>query len=203
MHVDESCELRRIPQEELSNFELVLGNQTPELSCMCTTAGTSIAPRQQMQLTATVECHAPFRESPPLTIKFTGGGEQRVMNLRLPVVAAKFIEPRPMDQAAFDAAWDACLYQGTGVKAAFKGADKWMSPEVLKAMLANGLHFAVVEGSAAPLHAAGSLHGATCYLTVGTNHADKMVTVAVHAEQAALRDSMEELLKLLLAAPMR
>ena len=41
-------------QEQLSDFELTLGVQSPDLSCVCSAAGSSIAPRQQMQLTASV-----------------------------------------------------------------------------------------------------------------------------------------------------
>lgn len=63
-------------QEQLSDFDLTLGVQSPDLTCVCSSAGSTIAPRQQMQLTASVECLAPFLAAPPLTIKFTSAGEQ-------------------------------------------------------------------------------------------------------------------------------
>ena len=188
--------------EQLSGFELVFGVQSPELACMCSSAGTTIAPRQQMQLTATVECHAPFLASPPLTVKFVIGGERRVMNLRLPVVAAKFVEPLPLSQTEFDAAWDSCVFAGTGVDEPMVMMDKWMKPETLKAMISNGLHFALLGAGDGPLMASGRLQGGQgtylCYLKVQVNQLDKTVTVSVRADNGPLRDSMDELLKLLL-----
>jgi len=187
-------------QDELSQFSLEMGAQCAELSCACSSAGTSIAPRQQMQLTATVECHAPCIASPPLTIRYTGGGEQRVMNLRLPVVAAKFVRPAPMNKNNFDVAWEACYHTGNSMDAPIKSVDKWMKAETLKAMLSNGLHFALVEGADAPLLAAGKLHGSSCYVKILTHESEKSVTVSVRSDHATFRESMDDLLKLLLAA---
>ena len=51
---------------------------------------------------------------------------------RLPVVSAKFVDPAPMDKAAFDAAWQACLFTGNAVDMPIPSTDKWMKVRVAR-----------------------------------------------------------------------
>jgi hypothetical protein len=46
-------------------------------------------------------------------VKFTHAGEQHVMNLRLPVVPAKFALPVTITASDFDSAWGGCVFGGT------------------------------------------------------------------------------------------
>jgi hypothetical protein len=70
----------------------------------------------------------------------------------------------------------------------------------MKAMLSNGMHLALVEGSGAasgtPWLAVGRLHGATCYVKVQAHETDKTVTIAVHTHShsrtQSLADAQEE-----------
>jgi hypothetical protein len=46
-------------------------------------------------------------------VKFTHAGEEHVMNLRLPVVPAKFALPVTITASDFDSAWVGCVFGGT------------------------------------------------------------------------------------------
>ena len=46
-------------------------------------------------------------------VKFTHAGEEHVMKLRLPVVAAKFAQPVTIAASDFDSAWGGCIFGGT------------------------------------------------------------------------------------------
>ena len=48
-----------------------------------------------------------------VAVKVTRAGEQHVMNLRLPVVPAKFALPVTITASDFDSAWGGCVFGGT------------------------------------------------------------------------------------------
>ena len=64
-----------------------------------------VEPRQQMQINCDVVAGMPFDGAPPLFISYTCATGPIRMDLKLPVVASKFVESSPMAKSDFDVAW--------------------------------------------------------------------------------------------------
>lgn len=58
-----------------------------------------------MQINVDVVAASPFDGAPPLYISYTCATGPVRMDLKLPVVASKFVESSPMAKPDFDAAW--------------------------------------------------------------------------------------------------
>jgi hypothetical protein len=64
-----------------------------------------VEPRQQMQVNCDVVAGSAFEGAPPLFISYTCATGPVRMDLKLPVVASKFVEASPMSKSDFDSAW--------------------------------------------------------------------------------------------------
>ncbi|CAC5367975.1 AP2A [Mytilus coruscus] len=78
-----------------------------QLSCQPKPAGEVIECGAQNQQVIQAECVTEFSEAPVLNISYTMSGSIQRINLKLPIILNKFIEPAEMDSATFFTRWKA------------------------------------------------------------------------------------------------
>lgn len=83
------------------------GNLGDQLSCQPKPAGEVIECGAQNQQVIQAECVTEFSEAPVLNISYTMSGSIQRINLKLPIILNKFIEPAEMDSATFFTRWKA------------------------------------------------------------------------------------------------
>lgn len=83
------------------------GNLSSQLSCQPKPAGNVIESGAQSQQVINAECVTEFSEAPILNISFMLSGSLQRINLKLPIIVNKFIEPAEMDSATFFTRWKA------------------------------------------------------------------------------------------------
>lgn len=81
------------------------GNLSSQLSCQPKPAGNVIECGAQSQQVINAECITEFSEAPVLNISFMLSGSVQRINLKLPIIVNKFIEPAEMDSATFFTRW--------------------------------------------------------------------------------------------------
>ncbi|XP_071122476.1 AP-2 complex subunit alpha-2-like [Mytilus galloprovincialis] len=83
------------------------GNLGDQLSCQPKPAGEVIECGAQNQQVIQAECVTEFSDAPVLNISYTMSGSIQRINLKLPIMLNKFIEPAEMDSATFFTRWKA------------------------------------------------------------------------------------------------
>lgn len=98
----------------------------------------------QVQQQFNVECITDFREPPVMSIQFIYSGAQQKINLKLPVVLSKFIEPAEMEASTFFQRWKILSGPNQECQKIFKAATT-MDGEQIKTKLL-GFNVSVLPG---------------------------------------------------------
>jgi AP-2 complex subunit alpha len=81
------------------------GQVASQLMVQAKTVDSMVEGGEQKQQLINIECKTDFSNAPVLTVHFTYNGVFQKLQVRLPVMLTKFIEPAPMDGEQFFQRW--------------------------------------------------------------------------------------------------
>mmetsp|Transcript_18177 Transcript_18177/g.28199 ORF Transcript_18177/g.28199 Transcript_18177/m.28199 type:complete len:671 (-) Transcript_18177:202-2214(-) len=189
-------------QDALSNFTVDVTFCPGISGSVSNNTGGVVQPRQQAQMSVSVECSGPFVGSLPLSISFVAGTDMRVISLELPAFVNKFMQPAACDMGQFESKWSSCVYGGAGVGQSITSQEKLMNDTTLRALLNNGMRLAALDGGEdGTVCAAGQLEGAgQVYVRLVADKGAKTFSCQVRSDNSTLRDAVETLLSLVLSS---